>query len=65
LSAAVKLLFSRAVGQEAEMANAHEATWQDVKEEAANELVNMKGHGASAVAVLSVAVREGDARALG
>jgi hypothetical protein len=61
----VELLLPGAVGQEAKMANAHEATGQDVKQEAANELVNMKRHGASALTVLSVAVRESDARALG
>jgi len=63
--ATVELLFSRAVGQEAEMANAHEAIWQDVKQEAADEFVSLKRHGASAVAMLSVSVREGYARALG
>ena len=61
----MELLFPRAVGQEAEMANAHEAIWQDVKQEAADELVSLKRHGASAVAIVSVSVREGDTRALG
>jgi hypothetical protein len=44
--------------------NAHEAIWQDVKQEATDELVGWQCHGASAVAMLSISVREGDARAL-
>jgi hypothetical protein len=61
----VELQLARTVGQEAEVTNAHEAIWQDVKQEAADELVSMKRHGASAVAMLAVSVSEGDARPLG
>jgi hypothetical protein len=45
--------------------NAHEAIWQDVKQEATDELVSLKRHGASAVAMLSIAVRESNQRAIG
>ena len=61
----MELLFARAVGQEPEVTNAHEAIGQDVKQEAADELVNLERHGASAVAMLSISVREGDVGALG
>ena len=46
------------------MTNAHEAIWQDVQQEATDELVSLQRHGASAVAMLSISVREGNARAL-
>ena len=43
-----------AVGEEAEVANAHEAGWQQVQQEAAQELVNRKVHDALAVVVSRV-----------
>ena len=61
----MELELARAVGQETKVTNAHEAIWQNVKQEAADELVSWKRHGASAVAMLSISVREGDAGALG
>jgi hypothetical protein len=64
-SAAVELELARAVGQEAKVTNAHEAVRQDMKQEAADELAGWQGHGASAVAMLSISVREGDTRPLG
>ena len=61
----MELEFARAVGEKAKVTNAHEAVWQDVQQEAADELVSLQGHGASAVAMLSVSIRESNARALG
>ena len=60
----MELELARAVGQEAKVTNAHKAVWQDVQQEAADELISLQRHGASAVAMLSISVREGNARAL-
>jgi hypothetical protein len=52
------------VGQEAEVANAHEATWEYVQEETADELVGGKRRGASYVTVGAVAIGEADGAVL-
>ena len=61
-----------AVGEEAEVTDAHEAAWQQVQEEAAQELVDGKAHDELPVAVGGVspaeadlAVGEGDQPAVG
>jgi hypothetical protein len=60
------------VGEEAEVADADEAAWQQVEEEAAQELVDGQAHDALPVAVggvspaeADVAVGEGDQSAVG
>jgi hypothetical protein len=55
-----KKLRSPSVSEEAEVANAHEAVWQQVQEEAAQELFDRQSHEPFLVAVGGVAPAEGD-----
>jgi hypothetical protein len=48
------------VGEEAEVADAHEAAWQQVEQEAAQELLDSQSHDPLLVAVGGVAPAEGD-----
>jgi hypothetical protein len=52
------------VGQKAEVADAHEAGGQHVEQEAAQELLDGKGHQTLLVAVRGVSPAEGDLVAL-
>src|SRR5208337_3465566 len=54
-----KQFCSPPVGEEAEVANAHETAWQQVQEEAAQELFDRQGHEPLLVAVSGVAPAEG------
>src|SRR5271170_1055241 len=51
LPAALQIPSPNAVGQEAEVADAHEARWQDVQDKAPNELGRVQGHGALSAAL--------------
>jgi len=55
-----KKLRSPSVGEEAEVANAHEAAWQQVQEEAAQELFDRQGHEPLLVAVGGITPAESD-----
>ena len=44
LSTPGEVLLLRAVGEEAEVANAHEAIREDVEQETTDELIRLKGH---------------------
>lgn len=46
------------VGEEPEVADAHEAAWQEVKKKAAQELIDVQGHEALAVAVCGITPAE-------
>ncbi len=48
------------VGEEAEVADAHEAAWQQVEQEAAQELFDRQGHEPFLVAVSGVSPAEGN-----
>jgi hypothetical protein len=48
------------VGEEAEVADTHEAAWQKVEQEAAQELFDWQGHEPLLVAVSGVSPAEGD-----
>ena len=56
-----EVLLLRAVGEEAEVANPHEAIREDVEQEATDELIRFKGHRTKSIGVSSIAVRESDA----
>ena len=56
----LQLFTSTAVGEEAVVADAHEAVGQDVEQEAAEEFLWTEGHGFASVMVLVVGVAEGD-----
>jgi hypothetical protein len=49
------------IGKEAEVADAHEAAWQDVKQEATQELICWQAHSALLVAVGGIPPSERDA----
>src|ERR1039458_9460279 len=49
-----------AVGEEAEVADAYKARWQQMEQEAAQELMNVQGHEPLLVAMRGVAPSEGD-----
>src|SRR5216117_2371907 len=51
LSTLCEVLFFRAVGEEAEVANAHETIREDVEQEATDELIRLKGHRTKSVGV--------------
>lgn len=53
-------MFLGAVGQEAEMADTHEAIGQDVEEKAAGEFFGIEGHRFQPVFVSSVSVAKSD-----
>ena len=53
-------LSTEAVGEQAEVADAHEAFWQHVKEEAAQELRSLESHGTLPAAMGIVLPSEGD-----
>ena len=53
-------LFFRAVGEKAEVTDAHEAIGQNVEEEAADEFLGMKGHGLFSIAISSISITQGD-----
>ena len=55
-----KKLGSSPIGEESEVADAHEATRQHVEQEAAEELINRQSHDALAIAVRGVAPSERD-----
>ena len=57
-------LFAEAVGQQAVAADAHEAFWQHVQEEAAEEVHGVEGHDALLAAVGIIAPAEADALAV-
>ena len=48
------------VGQKSEVADAHEAAWQHVEQEAAEELIDRQSHNPLAVAVFGIAPLERD-----
>lgn len=54
-------LFAEAVGEQAIAADAHEAFWQHMQEEAAEEVHGIKGHDALLAAVGIIAPAEADA----
>jgi len=54
-------LFSDAIGEESELADANEAGRQDVKQEAAEELDRVQAHVGGSIAVLIVLPVEADA----
>jgi hypothetical protein len=49
-----------AVGQKPEVTDAHEAIRQDVKQEAADEFMGVKGDCLFSVAILSISITQGD-----
>src|ERR1700736_4138476 len=49
-----------AVGQEAEVADAHEARWQQMEQKASQELIYAQSHEALLVAMRGIAPAEGD-----
>jgi len=49
-----------AVGQKAEVTNAHETVRQDVEQEAADKLLGIEGQGLFSVAVFAIAVAQSD-----
>jgi hypothetical protein len=51
---------SSPIGEEAEVADAHEAAWQRVEQEAAQELIDRQSHNPLAVAVCGIAPSETD-----
>ena len=53
-------LFPRAVSQEAEVTDAHEAFWQDVEQEAADKFVGIKEDGLFSISIFSIPVAQGD-----
>lgn len=56
-----KVLVAKAVGEQAVVADAHEASGQHVEEEAAQELLCVEGHDALPAAMSMVLPAEGDA----
>jgi hypothetical protein len=48
----------RAVGQQAEVTDAHEAFWQDVEQEAADKFVGIKEDGLFSIAIFSIPVAQ-------
>lgn len=53
-------LFFRAVSQEAEVTEAHEAIGQDMKQEAADKLLGIQSHRLFSIPVFSISVAQGD-----
>ena len=53
-------MFFRAVSQEAEVTDAHEAIGQDVEQEAADEFVGIKDDGLFSIPIFSISVTQGD-----
>ena len=49
-----------AVGHEAEVADAHQTTWEHVQEKASDELVGVQGHRFESIATFAVAIEERD-----
>ena len=60
LAALSKGLFFRAVGQKAEVTDAHEAIGQDVEQKAADEFFGIEGHRFQPVFISAVAVAKTD-----
>ena len=59
-SALSERLFFRAVGQKAEVTDAHEALGQDVKQKAADEFVGIEGHRLFSIPIFAISVTQGD-----
>ena len=53
-------LFFRAVGQKAEVTDAHEAIGQDVEQEAADKFLGVKGDGLFSIPIFSISITQGD-----
>ncbi len=52
-------MFLDAVGQEAEVTDAHEAIGEDVEQKAANKLLGIQGHRFFSIPVWSISVAQG------
>ena len=52
--------FFRAVGQQAEVADTHEALGQDVKQEATDKFLGIKEEGLCLITVFAISVAQGD-----
>jgi len=53
-------VFFRAVGEKAEVTDAHEAIGQDVEQEAADEFVGINDEGFFSIPIFSVSIAQGD-----
>jgi hypothetical protein len=60
LSTLGEVLFLRAICEEAEVANPHEAIREDVEQETTDELIRLERHRTKPVFVFAIAVRESD-----
>jgi hypothetical protein len=61
LSTLCEVLFLRAIGEEAEVANAHESIRKDVEQETTDELIRLKRQRSQSIGVSAIAIRESDA----